>query len=119
VQPPFPFVLGTEFAGRIAKDSPIPKGCPHKPGDRVFGFAQGAYAERVTCKGAHLLPLPDRMSYDDGAGEFSLYLREILFAYASTGLHITWPTSYEALVGRAELKAGEYTNADSSFTCQC
>ena len=23
-----------------------------------------------------------------------------------TGLYVTWPTSYEALVGRAELKAG-------------
>jgi hypothetical protein len=31
-QPPLPFVLGTEFAGRIAKNSPIPKGCPYKPG---------------------------------------------------------------------------------------
>lgn len=31
-QPPLPFVLGTEFAGRISKDSPIPKGCPYKPG---------------------------------------------------------------------------------------
>ena len=27
----------------------------------------------------------------------------------AAGLFITWPTSYEALVGRAELKAGERT----------
>lgn len=39
-QPPFPFVLGAEFAGVIAASSPIPNGCPFKPGDRVFGSAQ-------------------------------------------------------------------------------
>jgi hypothetical protein len=33
-QPPLPFVLGTEFAGRIAKNSPIPKGCPYRPGGK-------------------------------------------------------------------------------------
>ncbi|KAH9935553.1 uncharacterized protein B0H18DRAFT_1174277 [Fomitopsis serialis] len=65
-QPPFPFTLGSEFAGRIAAASPIPKGCPFKPGDKVFG--------------AHLLPLPATMTYDQGAG----------------------------LVGRAELKPGEW-----------
>ncbi|EJD02968.1 alcohol dehydrogenase [Fomitiporia mediterranea MF3/22] len=90
-QPPFPFVLGSEFAGKIASDFPIPKGCPFKPGDRVFGVAQGAYADRVAADWQHLVPLPKAMTYDQGAG-----------------LHITWPTSYEALVGRAELKPGEW-----------
>ncbi|OSX66277.1 hypothetical protein POSPLADRAFT_1132996 [Postia placenta MAD-698-R-SB12] len=90
-QPPFPFVLGTEFAGRIAKDSPIPEGCPFKPGDRVFGAAQGAFAEKVPAPWSQLLPLPNNMTYDQGAGLF-----------------VTWPTSYEALVGRAELKPGEW-----------
>ncbi|KZT10980.1 alcohol dehydrogenase [Laetiporus sulphureus 93-53] len=95
--PPFPFVLGTEFAGRVAKDSPIPKGCPFKPGDRVFGGVQGAYAERVAAKWKLLLPLPANMSYDQGAGLF-----------------VTWPTSYEALVGRAELKPGEWVLVTAS-----
>ncbi|KAH9839446.1 alcohol dehydrogenase [Rhodofomes roseus] len=90
-QPPRPFTLGTEFAGRIAADSPIPKGCPFKPGDRVFGAVQGAYADKLAAKWGYLLPLPAAMTYDQGAGLF-----------------ITWPTSYEALVGRAELKAGEW-----------
>lgn len=31
-QPPLPFVLGAEFAGRISQNSPIPKGCHYKPG---------------------------------------------------------------------------------------
>ncbi|KLO18426.1 alcohol dehydrogenase [Schizopora paradoxa] len=90
-QPPMPFALGSEFAGRISQKSPIPKGCTFKRGDRVFGYAQGAYAERVKCPWTTVMSLPNNMSYDDGAG-----------------LTITWPTSYEALVGRAELKAGEW-----------
>ncbi|KZS98330.1 alcohol dehydrogenase [Sistotremastrum niveocremeum HHB9708] len=90
-QPPFPFVLGAELAGRIAKHSPIPKGCPFKAGDRVFGQAQGCYAERVATDYRVLHPVPKGMSLDEAAG-----------------LYVTWPTSYEGLVGRAELKAGEW-----------
>ncbi|KAF8234013.1 alcohol dehydrogenase [Tricholoma matsutake] len=91
IKPPLPFVLGTEFAGRISKDSPIPKGCPFKPGDRVFGAEQGTYADKVAVNPRQMLHLPDSMTYDQGAGLF-----------------ITWPTSYEGLVGRAELKPGEW-----------
>jgi len=91
-QPPFPFVGGAEFAGRISKDSPIPPDCPFKPGDRVFGSGQGAYAEKIATNWQQLFPIPKRMGYNEAAGLF-----------------ITWPTSYEALVGRAELKAGERT----------
>ncbi|KAF5385821.1 hypothetical protein D9615_002573 [Tricholomella constricta] len=90
-KPPLPFVLGTEFAGRISKDSPIPEGCPYKPGDRVFGAGQGSYADKVAADLERVLPLPDAITYDQGAGLF-----------------VTWPTSYEALVGRAELKPGEW-----------
>lgn len=89
-QPPFPFVGGAEFAGRICKDSPIPPDCPFKPGDRVFGSGQGAYAEKIAINWQQLFPIPKGMGYDEAAGLF-----------------ITWPTSYEALVGRAELKAGK------------
>ncbi|OBZ67027.1 Quinone oxidoreductase-like protein 2 [Grifola frondosa] len=96
-QPPFPFVLGTELAGRIAADSPIPAGCPFQRGDRVFGAAQGAFGEQVAAKWTQLLPLPENMTYDQGAG-----------------LHITWPTSYEALVGRAQLKPGEWVLVTAS-----
>ncbi|CDO77707.1 hypothetical protein BN946_scf184969.g58 [Trametes cinnabarina] len=67
VQPPRPFVLGNEFAGKISADSPIPDGCPFRPGDRVFGGGQGAYAEKVAVAWQNLVPLPDNMSYDQGA----------------------------------------------------
>ncbi|KII92456.1 hypothetical protein PLICRDRAFT_50833 [Plicaturopsis crispa FD-325 SS-3] len=92
-----PFVLGAELAGRISANSPIPKGCPFKPGDRVFGSGHGCYAEKAATKWQLLLPLPDNMTYDQGAG-----------------LHVTWPTSYEALVGRAELKPGEWVLVTAS-----
>ncbi|KAJ8587453.1 NAD(P)-binding protein [Rhizopogon salebrosus TDB-379] len=91
VKPQFPFTLGAEFAGKVARGSPIPKGCPYKSGDRIFGSAQGCFADRVTIKWQAVNPLPDNLTFDQGAG-----------------LYITWPTSYEALVGRAELKPGEW-----------
>jgi len=90
-QPPFPFILGAEFAGRIAANSPTPPGCPFKPGDRVFGAGQGSYAERMTLDWQRLFPVPRGMTYDQAAGLF-----------------VTYPTSYEALLGRAELKPGEW-----------
>ncbi|KIK01424.1 hypothetical protein K443DRAFT_678425 [Laccaria amethystina LaAM-08-1] len=90
-KPALPFTLGSEFAGRIARNSPIPKGCPYKAGDRVFGASQGAFADKVAVDWERLITLPDNVPFDQGAGLF-----------------ITWPTSYEALVGRAELKPGEW-----------
>ncbi|KAH9981893.1 NAD-P-binding protein [Russula compacta] len=87
-QPPRPFILGTEFAGTVAA---APAGSPFKPGDRVFGSAQGSLAERVLAKPELVLPLPDALSFDQGAG-----------------LYVTYPTSYEALVGRAKLQPGEW-----------
>jgi NADPH:quinone reductase len=78
-QPKMPFVLGAELAGRIARSSPIPEECPFKPGgtfpaimywcpdvthtflDRVFGSAQGAFAERVAVDWKQLHPIPSNM----------------------------------------------------------
>ncbi|KIY73037.1 alcohol dehydrogenase [Cylindrobasidium torrendii FP15055 ss-10] len=91
IKPSLPFILGTEFAGRVSKGQKIPAGCPFKAGDRVFGATQGAFAEQTVARISQLMPLPDNVSYNEGAG-----------------LYITWPTSYEALVGRAQLKAGEW-----------
>ncbi|KAJ7497326.1 hypothetical protein FB451DRAFT_1211012 [Mycena latifolia] len=88
---PLPFVLGSEFAGKVSEGFPIPAGCTLKPGDRVFGSMLGTYAEKVAVDLKTVMPLPDSISFDQGAGLF-----------------ITWPTSYEALVGRAKLQAGEW-----------
>ncbi|KAJ6499270.1 NAD(P)-binding protein [Mycena sanguinolenta] len=90
-KPPLPFVLGSEFAGRISHGFPIPQGCPLKPGDRVFGAALGSFAEKVAVPVKSVMKLPDSLSFDQGAG-----------------LYVTWPTSLEALVGRANLQPGEW-----------
>ena len=67
-QPPLPFILGTEFAGEISLDSPIPEGCALKRGQRVFGAAQGAFADKVAVDFERLIPLPDSITFDQGAG---------------------------------------------------
>ena len=74
-QPPLPFTLGFEFAGRVSSKSPIPDGCPFKPGQRVFGATQGAFADVVAVNWkTNLIPLPDNITYDQGAGEFQVHL---------------------------------------------
>ncbi|KAJ7647303.1 NAD(P)-binding protein [Roridomyces roridus] len=91
VKLPLPFTMGSELAGRVAHGYPLPAGCPFKAGDRVFGTAVGSYADKAAVDISRLLPLPDNLTFDQGAGLF-----------------VTWPTSYEALVGRANLQAGEW-----------
>jgi len=61
-------VPGVEFAGVVAKSSPIPKGCPFQAGDRVFGASQGAFAERVGCDWRQLLEIPENLSFEQAAG---------------------------------------------------
>ncbi|KAG0168594.1 hypothetical protein DFQ28_000610 [Apophysomyces sp. BC1034] len=86
VRPPFPFIPGGEFAGVVLK-STVPN---YKAGDRVFG-SNYSFAEIVTVPHTNVLPMPANFSYEQAAG-----------------LYITYPTSYAALVLRAQLKAGEY-----------
>ncbi|KZO98968.1 alcohol dehydrogenase [Calocera viscosa TUFC12733] len=90
-QPPFPYVLGAELSGTVNPNSPIPKGCRFKPGDRVFGYAQGAFAERVACDHRTFHSVPEGMTFDQAAG-----------------LSITYPTSYTGIISRGETKSGEW-----------
>ncbi|WVF71614.1 hypothetical protein IAT40_006422 [Kwoniella sp. CBS 6097] len=90
-QPPLPFVLGAEIAGRISSSASLPEDCPYQPGDRVFGYAQGAYSEQVVASHKNLLPIPDNLTFEE----------------AST-IPLTTTTSYVALVDRARAKAGEW-----------
>lgn len=93
-QPPLPWVSGAEFAGEVLaipsslKGNRTPK---YKVGDRVFGATQGGYATRVACGEEKLYPVPASWSYFEAAGLF-----------------VTAPTSYAALVTRANIKAGDY-----------
>jgi NADPH:quinone reductase len=86
-QPPFPWVLGAEFAGTVIS---APAGYEYKKGDCVFGSTQGAYAETVIAQKETLHRIPRGWSFRDAAG-----------------LSVTAPTSYAALVLRAKLQAGE------------
>lgn len=62
-----------------------------KPGDRVFGSSQGAYATHILAPESELLPIPTTWSFEDAAGLF-----------------ITAPTAYGALVHRANVQPGEW-----------
>ena len=56
----------------------------------MFGASQGSYADKIAAPWQQLLPVPENLSFRQ-----------------ASGLFVTWPTSYEALAGRAQLKAGE------------
>jgi len=90
-QPPFPWLSGTEFSGTIVSTPSDNSDTRFQPGDRVFGAAQGAYAELICCPGTSLLPVPKGWSFEDAAG-----------------MYITAPTSYAALVTRAKILPGEW-----------
>lgn len=67
-----------------------PPGSPFKPGDRVFGSAQGSLAERVLAKPELVLPLPDALSFDQGAGAFFFFffsppLQSLLLGWGERG----------------------------------
>jgi NADPH:quinone reductase len=86
-QPPFPFILGAEFAGTVIS---APSSSGYRTGDRVFGSAQGTYAEKIIAATPTLHKIPSGWSFRDAAG-----------------LSVTAPTSYAALVLRAKLQPGE------------
>ena len=89
VKPPFPFVPGAEIAGVVREVGEGVEG--FEVGERVFASAGlGGFAEvaAVPARGAY--PIPDGMSFEEGAA-----------------LPIIYPTSYAGLVFRAALQAGE------------
>ncbi len=62
---PLPFVMGMEGAGVVVATGPGVS--IFEPGDRVFGRARGTHAEQVLFDAAHLMPLPDSLSFEEGA----------------------------------------------------
>lgn len=65
IKPPLPFVPGSEVAGvvRVA-----PAGSGLAVGDRVAAFPfLGGFAEQVVCDPSLVFPLPDRVSFEQGA----------------------------------------------------
>ncbi|OLL26286.1 Quinone oxidoreductase-like protein 2 [Neolecta irregularis DAH-3] len=86
-QPQFPWIAGGEFAGVVLS---APVNHKYKKGDRVFGYGQGAFAEKISVLEHVIFPIPQGWSFED-----------------ASGLFLTAPTGYTALVDRARLKKGE------------
>jgi NADPH2:quinone reductase len=84
---PPPYVLGQEFAG-VVLSAPADSG--FSPGDRVAGMAGSAAAERLVVEPSALVALPDRLSFEQGAG--------LIFNYQ---------TALVALAVRGRLRSGE------------
>lgn len=88
VQPPLPFVPGTEVAGRV---DAVGEGVSLAKGTRVVAFVgTGGFAEYACVNAAQTIPLPTGVS-DEVAAGFTM----------------TYATSQHALFDRAELKAGK------------
>ncbi|KAK4181282.1 thioredoxin reductase [Triangularia setosa] len=90
-QPPFPWVSGAEFAGVVLATPSGSKNPKFPVGSKVFGATQGSYATKCVAKEVSMLPVPQGWSFNQ-----------------ASGLFVTAPTSYGALVLRAGVKAGDY-----------
>jgi NADPH2:quinone reductase len=87
--PALPFTPGSDAAGvveSVATDVDL------TPGDRVYttGTITGTYAELALCKRSQVHPLPERVSYAQGAG-----------------VYVPYATAYRALFQLARARPGE------------
>jgi len=85
-----PYTPGFDAAGTVEQ---LGEGVSHfKQGDRVYvaGSISGCYAEYALCKAGQVHPLPDRISFAQGAGVF-----------------VPFATAYRALIQKAGAKPGD------------
>jgi NADPH2:quinone reductase len=90
VKPKLPYTPGKDAAGVVeAVGEDVSR---FKPGDRVYtaGSISGTYAEYTLCDESHLGILPDKLSFEQGAGIWTPYA-----------------TAYRALFQKAGLQKGE------------
>lgn len=94
MQPPLPYTMGSEVAGTIRELGEGVTG--FSVGDRVLGVAgTGAYAEVMAVPAASVLPLPESVSLQSGAGmpmnlltaDFALRVRGKIEAGQSVVIH--------------------------------
>lgn len=83
-----PFVMGMEAAGTVVGLGEGVTG--FGSGQRVFGRARGSHAEYVLFDAAHLMHLPDRLSFEEGAA-----------------IPVGWLTAWHALSTVAEARRGQ------------
>lgn len=90
IKPNLPYTPGKDAAGIVEKTGANVTG--FKIGDRVLtaNSLTGTYAEFCLCEENHLLPLPENISFEQGAGVF-----------------VPFATAYRALFQKAKVQAGE------------
>lgn len=88
--PPLPYTPGTDGAGTVAALGSDVTGW--EVGDRVYlaGSLTGTYAEQALCEPTHLHPLPDNVTFAQGAA-----------------LGVPYTTAHVALFHRGQLRSGE------------
>jgi NADPH2:quinone reductase len=88
LQPPLPFVPGSEVAGEIVS---APQGSGLAPGDRVVALVLlGGFAEYAVTQADMVFPLPDSLSFEK-----------------ATAIPLNYMTAHFALVTRGKLADGE------------
>ncbi len=90
VKPNLPYTPGSDAAGVV--EAAGPGVTDVQKGDRVYtsGTLTGAYAERALCSVSQVHPLPEKVTFAQGAA-----------------MHIPYATAYRALFQRARAKPGE------------
>lgn len=87
--PPLPAVVGYEVSGTVAEVGAGVEGVA--VGDRVMAGTQfGGYAEQVVVPAADVVPLPDALSFEQGAA-----------------IPVNYATAWAGLVGYGSLRAGD------------
>lgn len=89
-KPPLPYTPGGDAAGIVTAVGAQVTRC--RAGDRVYtaGTASGAYAQLAVCQAEQVYPLPENLSFAQGAG-----------------LHVPYATAYRALFDRTRARAGQ------------
>jgi len=89
-KPPIPFTIGSELSGTVVQAGNESK---FKEGQRIMALPDlpnGGLVEYIAIKENKVFPIPNSMSWEEGASMF-----------------VTYHTSYYALHNRANLKSGE------------
>ena len=86
--PPLPAVVGYEVAGDI---DAVGEGVARSVGEKVFAITRfGGYSDVVCVPAAQAIPLPDSLSYEQGAA-----------------IPVNYLTAYQMLIQMGSLKSGE------------
>jgi NADPH2:quinone reductase len=89
-RPPLPWTPGTDGAGEVVA---LGEGVSHvSVGERVYttGSLTGTYAELCRCRESQVRPLPERLSFAQGAA-----------------IHVPYATAWRALLQKAKAQRGE------------